>query len=139
MAVSKKAIVFTSLLLCFMAYSFVVATSGIAPLHDVQMSSEAIDGKFLFQEYNCISCHQFYGLGGYMGPDLTNVISASGKGENYAAAFIRHGSSKMPDFKLSESQVNSLVEYLKFVDIETRYPITDFKINMDGTVVENGN
>ena len=36
---------------------------------------EARAGMRLWQENNCQSCHQFYGLGGYMGPDLTNVAA----------------------------------------------------------------
>ena len=47
------------------------------------MNKEAITGKVLYQKYNCTACHQIYGLGGFLGPDLTIVVSQQGKGEAY--------------------------------------------------------
>lgn len=134
MVVSKKILAFFFLLVTFLGYSLIVATTGTPPLHAEEMEKEAIKGKFLYQELNCVACHQIYGLGGYMGPDLTNVISAPGKGEAYAEVFIRHGSKKMPDYKLDDVQVQNILAYLKFVDKETKYPISSFKVNYYGTV-----
>jgi nitric oxide reductase subunit C len=138
MRFSKKIMLFVFLLGLFLYYSVIVASSGTEALHTEVMSKEAIKGKFLFQELNCIACHQFYGLGGYMGPDLTNVITAPGKGEKYAEGFIRHGSKKMPNYNLNNEQVQYLLEYLKFFDKETIYPIKSFKINYYGTVEAAG-
>lgn len=76
----------------------------------------ALKGKLIFQERNCIACHQVYGLGGYLGADLTNVISANGKGEEYARTFIKYGSIQMPDFKFKNEEINYLIEYLKHID-----------------------
>ena len=59
---------------------------------------------------------QIYGLGGYLGPELTTVISQKNKGESYARSFIKSGTQKMPDFHLNDLEVNALVEYLKYVD-----------------------
>ncbi|MBA3901325.1 MAG: cytochrome c [Bacteroidetes bacterium] len=131
---SKKLLLFILLLGSFLYYSVIVASSGTEALHTEVMSQEAIKGKFLFQELNCVACHQFYGLGGYMGPDLTNVITAPGKGEKYAEVFIRHGSEKMPNYNLNDGQVQNLLEYLKFFDKETTYPIKNLKVNYYGTV-----
>ena len=74
------------------------------------MSDEARSGQQLFQESNCIACHQFYGLGGYMGPDLTNVIS--NRGEAYSRAFISAGTASMPNFGLNQEEVTALVAFL---------------------------
>jgi nitric oxide reductase subunit C len=84
---------------------------------------------------NCIACHQLYGLGGHMGPDLTNVVSAPDKGVDYARAFIENGSSKMPDFGLSQTQIDALVQFLKFVDSTGTYPPKHPEISWYGTVV----
>jgi len=46
----------------------------------VSFSEKALQGQQLWQQNNCFSCHQIYGLGGYLGPDLTNVYSQRGKG-----------------------------------------------------------
>ena len=80
------------------------------------MNKEAITGKVLYQKYNCTACHQIYGLGGFLGPDLTTVFSQQGKGEAYIKAFLQSGTQRMPDFHLSKYDINSLSEYLKYID-----------------------
>lgn len=100
------------------------------------LTEDAKRGKLLFQEYNCISCHQLYGLGGYMGPDLTNVISTPGKGDLYAKSFIQNGTQRMPNFHLDESQINSIVAYLKYVDKTGISPVRNFEIEYDGTITQ---
>ena len=103
------------LLISFVLYSAFVYTTG-TELPKIEANPDAINGKLIFQKYNCTSCHQFYGLGGYLGPDLTTVMSQKGKGEVYARAIMKSGTNRMPDFKLSDSEINKLVEFLKYVD-----------------------
>ncbi|MFQ6005402.1 MAG: c-type cytochrome [Woeseia sp.] len=122
-----------TLCLAFVPYSAYVYTRGTEALHVAPMTSQARYGQQLFQEYNCIACHQFYGLGGYMGPDLTNVIS--NKGPAYARAFLTSGTRSMPNFKLSESEKDAMVAYLGFVDSTGRYPAEKSRVNWYGTVV----
>ena len=62
----------------------------------------------VWQKYNCQSCHQLYGLGGYLGPDLTNVYSAKGKGELFIKAFLHAGTKQMPSFDLSKEEEKEL-------------------------------
>jgi|APMI01.1.fsa_nt_gi nitric oxide reductase subunit C len=106
--------VFAILLLAYLIYSpsvyFYSAKSHQKP--DVK----AKKGFTIWQEKNCQACHQLYGLGGYMGPDLTNIISNPGKGEAYAATFIKNGTLKMPNLQLSDEEVSDLVSFLKWVD-----------------------
>src|SRR3546814_19852453 len=33
---------------------------------------DAVEGKRVFQAYNCMGCHTLLGNGAYLGPDLTN-------------------------------------------------------------------
>ena len=121
--------------LAFIPYSVYVYTHGTEASHVVPMSDEARYGQQLFQEHNCIACHQFYGLGGYMGPDLTNVIS--NKGSAYARAFLMSGTQRMPNFDLNVSELDAMVAYLEFVDSTGRYPADEYEVNWYGTVVEN--
>jgi len=118
----------------FAVYSVYVWTAGT----DIQQSRPTDHrvkaGLALYQEMNCIACHQLYGLGGHMGPDLTNVVSAPDKGVDYARAFIENGSSKMPDFGLSQTQIDALVQFLKFVDSTGTYPPKHPEISWNGTV-----
>jgi len=121
------------LVLTYFIYSFAVYNQ---VMHTKKarrtISALAIEGKDVFQDNNCIACHQLYGLGGYLGPDLTNTISENG--EEYAEAFIRNGSNKMPKFDLSDDEINALIELLKEVDSSGEYPILDFDVNWDGTI-----
>ena len=100
------------------------------------MTEGAQKGKLLFQKYNCTACHQLYGLGGYMGPDLTNAMSRSGIGEMYVRALLQNGTERMPNFHLSEEEIKSLVAYLKYVDKTGISPVKKFEINYDGTITQ---
>jgi nitric oxide reductase subunit C len=111
----SKPIIFCALFLTFIAYSFVVYTYG-TKLNLHRANESAIKGKLLFQKHNCISCHQVYGLGGYLGADLTTVISAEGKGEAYVKAFLKSGTPRMPDFKFSDEEIRFIIDYLKDID-----------------------
>lgn len=132
---NPKRYIFLTLISLFFIYSLVVYTAGTAADRGAAMISERSKrGKLLFQKYNCTACHQLYGLGGYMGPDITNVISAKGKGPVYARAFLQSGTQRMPDFHLSNEELDDLVAYLTYVDKTGISPITNFKINSDGTI-----
>jgi nitric oxide reductase subunit C len=98
------------------------------------MGDDARAGQVVYQQYNCVACHQFYGLGGYMGPDLTNVMS--NRGEAYTRAFISAGTARMPDFNLSEQEVTALVSYLAFVDQTGTYPLHDYDVRWTGVVAQ---
>lgn len=119
----------------FIPYSIYVYTQGTEASHVAPISDQARYGQQLFQEHNCIACHQFYGLGGYMGPDLTNVISS--KGAAYARAFLASGTQRMPNFNLDENELDAMLAYLAFVDATGRYPADEYQINWYGTVVQN--
>ncbi len=123
-----------TLCVAFIPYSVYVYTRGTEAPHIAPMSDEARYGQQLFQEHNCIACHQFYGLGGYMGPDLTNVIS--NRGSAYARAFLMSGTQRMPNFNLSDSELDALVAFLEFVDTTGRYPAAEYQVNWFGTVVQ---
>lgn len=111
-----KGNLFLGLILLFLIYSYCVYTAGTKSNSSFLLSPMALEGKKIFQKHNCIACHQLYGLGGYLGPDLTTIISEKGKGKDYAKAFIRVGSKRMPDFKLSDSEIECLLEYFNSVD-----------------------
>ncbi len=74
------------------------------------------NGWQIWQEKNCQSCHQLYGLGGYMGPDLTNIFSNDKKGKVYMSAIIKNGTTKMPNFHLNDTEVEHIVQFLGWVD-----------------------
>jgi nitric oxide reductase subunit C len=96
------------------------------------MSGIERHGAEVFQQYNCVACHQFYGLGGYMGPDLTNVVS--NRGEAYARAFITAGTATMPNLGLQPEEIDAVVAYLAFVDKTGTYPPENYDVRWFGAV-----
>jgi nitric oxide reductase subunit C len=86
------------------------------------LSDMAIQGQQIWQDNNCTACHQFYGLGGYLGPDLTNVISDTLKGENYIRKMINAGVNAMPKYHFSEPEINQLIAYFKAIDQTGFFP-----------------
>ena len=86
-----------------------------------------------WQDHNCQTCHQLYGLGGYMGPDLTNTYSEYGKGPLYMQTMIKHGTGRMPDFGLSDSEVNALVQFLAWVDKSGMSKVKAGDVHWSGT------
>jgi nitric oxide reductase subunit C len=126
--------VFGTLLVAFVAYSANVYTSGTAAGQQEVMGAQARHGQQVFQDNNCVACHQFYGLGGYMGPDLTNVIG--NRGEAYSRAFITGGTQRMPSFDLSTEDVDALLAFLAFVDQTGTYPPEDYRVRWTGLVTQ---
>ena len=130
-----KRLIFWSLMVAFACYSFLIYTSGTEYTKGIESYTEsAQEGKMVFHKYNCISCHQIYGLGGYMGPDLTNVMTSQGKGRPYASAFIKAGTAKMPQFDLTENELNALLDYLEYVGQAGDYPVTGFESTWYGDI-----
>ena len=101
MSVFARRMIFSTLFTAFVIYSALVYTAQPNLTQSLPRTARVQHGQQLFQEHNCVACHQFYGLGGYMGPDLTNVMSL--KGRAYAEAFIRAGSVQMPTKSMSNS------------------------------------
>lgn len=131
---SRKRGFFGLLCAAFAVYSAYVYTAGTRAPHQTTATVQVRAGQAIFQRENCIACHQFYGLGGYMGPDLTNVATAPDKGAAYARAFIESGTERMPDLGLSDSQVDAVVAFLEFVGATENYPPEKPRMTWYGTV-----
>lgn len=94
----------------------------------------AQEGKILYQNKNCTSCHQLYGLGGHLGPDLTNV---SGKRSvAYIEAFLRNGTKVMPNFNLTQNEIEALTAFLEYTNTTGQADPTTFTKNIDGTITK---
>jgi nitric oxide reductase subunit C len=113
-----KVTIFILLFFCYTMYSFLVYTKGTetAPPIAAAEQQNIRKGKQLFQEYNCTACHQLYGLGGYLGPDLTTAWSDKTRGEAFIRAMLMSGGARMPQYKFTEAEVTALTAYLKFAD-----------------------
>ncbi|MDI6744098.1 MAG: c-type cytochrome [Thermodesulfovibrionales bacterium] len=83
-------------------------------------------GRKFLEEKNCLGCHKINKKGGEVGPDLTQ----EGKKvrPEWLFAFLKSPSrirpmqeARMPDFKLPDAEINTIIEYLSFVAKEP-YP-----------------
>lgn len=103
------------LLIAFFAYSLWIYTD--ATNYGSTMNLKQSEGKRIYHENNCQSCHQIFGLGGYLGPELTTVYSDKHRGEAYAEAFLKNvGGTRMPNFNFNDEEIDALLAYLKYVD-----------------------
>ena len=120
------------LLTAFLAYSFTLYAT--LPGGGVPLAPAADRGKTLWQRYNCTACHQVYGLGGFLGPDLTNVYAR--RNEAHIRAMLRSGTNTMPVYPLSDTEIGDLLAYLKHVDGSGQADPRTFKIHPDGTIAQ---
>lgn len=113
-----KITIFLFLFIAYIVYSIIIYTKGTKEVVSVSNSemTEISRGKLLFQQYNCTACHQLYGLGGYLGPELTTAYSDKNRGESLMRSFLKNGGAQMPDFHLREKDINALISFLKYVD-----------------------
>lgn len=103
--------VFVVILSLFLGYSVYLY---FIPMDRVKPDDVIVKGKKVWLKYNCNSCHQIYGLGGYLGPDLTNLMSRADS--NYLKALVLSGTQVMPKFKLNEHELSNLIHFLICVD-----------------------
>jgi nitric oxide reductase subunit C len=130
----KNRIVLGTLISVFIIYNITIYFNKVSASSTSQLSDSAIKGEKIWQNKNCTACHQLYGLGGYLGPDLTNVISNPAKGPEYAKAFFNSGIKSMPKFNFTEEEKNNLVEFLSAVDKTGYYPNKDVEFDYSGWV-----
>jgi nitric oxide reductase subunit C len=113
-----KIIAFISLFVTYLVYSVIVYTKGTEK-NIVVSAEEQIKikhGSDLFQQYNCTACHQLYGLGGYLGPELTTAYSDPARGALYMKVFLQAGGPRMPNYHFKDQDINALISFLKYVD-----------------------
>lgn len=126
----QKVIILAVLLLCFVSYSLYLYIR--LPIKYNSTKKAKHNGKLVWQKYNCNACHQVYGLGGYLGPDLTNTYSL--KSNDYIRAFLKNGTAAMPDFHLSAQDMQDILYFLKDIDESGKADPKTFTLNYDGTI-----
>ncbi len=87
------------------------------------LTDAVVRGKAVWEQNNCIGCHTLLGEGAYFAPELANVYKRRG-GDASGGAFIKAwmqahptgtpGRRQIPQFNLSEQQLDDLVEFLKW-------------------------
>jgi nitric oxide reductase subunit C len=127
--------IYVTLCTLFIVYSFSIYLQPY--FKNTVADTDAIAaGRIVWQKNNCQTCHQLYGLGGYLGPDLTDVYSAPGKGKDFIRAMLATGIKQMPPFHLSEKEFAQLTAYLKSVDESGNADPRQFKKLNTGMIEE---
>lgn len=127
-----KLYVLVGLMVAFFSYSLLLYFQDYP--ESIPANKLSIEGKNIWQEKNCASCHQLYGLGGHLGPDLTNV--ASKRHKEYIKSFLKTGTKVMPNFNLSDSEINALLAFFEYIDKTGSSDPKSFELNVDGTITQ---
>lgn len=129
----NRLLILVLLSVAFLGYSFDLYVSPPKEKDgELINNSLAAEGKLLWQKKNCTSCHQIYGLGGHLGPDLTNI--ASKRSREHIEVFLKHGTNVMPDFNLSQQEIDAFQAFFIALDQSGQSDPRTFKLHLDGTV-----
>jgi len=104
------------ILMVFLVSSFFLQTTLVYldPSDARPLSPLAAEGRHVWLEHNCQSCHQLYGFGGFLGPDLTNASPRLAPGR--LQTVVTRGVGLMPVFPLSSAEIGALGEFLAAMD-----------------------
>ena len=79
-----------------------------------KLGALALEGRGIWHSYNCNVCHQMYGFGGFLGPDLTNAHSRLTR--QRMEDVLTEGSQQMPAFEMTSGQIDALSAFLEAID-----------------------
>ena len=98
-----------------------------------KLTESVARGKHVWEKYACINCHTILGEGAYFAPEVGNVFFRYGGRDDPEGAkdAIKEwmkaqpsgveGRRQMPQFNLSEQELNDLADYLEWVaNIDTQ-------------------
>lgn len=107
-----------------------------------EKAGDAINGKKLFAEARCISCHTVEGKGNGSAPELSKV--ASRDTQPWLLAFLRdpqafNPRTRMPRFNFSEADTRDVVAYMvsEFKDFDAPKEMLD-PVHVNQTLAEKG-
>ena len=88
--------------------------------HRENITPQVEHGKKIWETRNCIGCHTLLGEGAYFAPELGNVYKR--RGPDFIKAWIKAqptgapGRRQMPQFNLTDQELDDLVAFLKFTN-----------------------
>tara|TARA_R110001583_G_scaffold195356_1_gene372161 strand:+ start:3118 stop:3639 length:522 start_codon:yes stop_codon:yes gene_type:complete len=108
--------------LTLQSHNYIVTTS----TNEDELTSSVVAGKHIWERNACINCHTILGEGAYYAPELGNVwVRYGGKEDPEGArdslkAWMQsqpsgiEGRRQMPQFNLSDQELDELVDFLKW-------------------------
>lgn len=98
----------------FVQAALVWTNAGDRPGSTVALSSNAREGQTIFRSHGCQSCHALFGMGGFLGPDLTNAARRVPPAR--FAELLQDGSGPMPAYHLDGLQRAAVFAYLEAIN-----------------------
>ncbi|OIR09565.1 nitric oxide reductase subunit C [mine drainage metagenome] len=86
--------------------------------HRENITDSVVRGKHIWETRDCVGCHTILGEGAYFAPELGNVYKR--RGGDFIKAWIKSqptgapGRRQMPQFNLTDEQLDDLVSFLKW-------------------------
>jgi nitric oxide reductase subunit C len=110
--------------LLFLALTFDTTRTLPGRDNSANLTPAVVRGKHLWEVNNCIGCHTLLGEGAYFAPELGNVYLR--RGPEFIKIWMKAqptgspGRRQMPQFNLSDDELNDMVEFFKYVsEIDT--------------------
>lgn len=108
--------------------------------HRANITPSVERGKALWEENNCIGCHTLIGEGAYFAPELGNVFYRRGGGDEAAfKGFLKGwmnaqplnvpGRRQMPQFNLTDQEINDLADFLSWT---AKIEVNQWPPNIEG-------
>jgi len=102
-------------LMAVLVLGFVVQTTLVYSDERSEPLSEAgLAGRVVWHREACQTCHQLYGQGGFLGPDLTNA--ASRVDPTRLVSLLQVGSGQMPALHLTDAEIADVSAFLSEID-----------------------
>ncbi len=85
-----------------------------------EITPAVVRGKHIWETRNCIGCHTLLGEGAYFAPELGNVYTR--RGPDFIKAWMKAqptqapGRRQMPQFHLTDAQLDDVVEFLRWAN-----------------------
>ena len=109
MKLAQRKLLMGALVASFAIQTAMVYADDTASTFEV-LSEDALEGRRIWHEYNCQTCHQIHGFGGFLGPDLTNYgLRMTDERLNQ---ILTEGSAQMPAFHFDEDQIYYMGSFL---------------------------
>lgn len=128
MKVAHKLKLYLLILFCFLVQNAFVYFDLPNPRVE-RLSTVEHQGLKIWRREGCMFCHQFYGQGGFMGPDLTNVASRVSLED--LSLRLDVGGYRMPSFKLKKEEKEQLYAYLRFMNSTGQGTLNTFESKSD--------
>lgn len=103
----------------FLALSYDTLKKVPIQTKSVNLTSQAIRGKHLWDQHNCMGCHTLLGEGAYYAPELTKIYETKGpdtiKLMLTDPELVYPGARKMVKYNMSEEDKEAMVAFFKWI------------------------